>query len=240
MKVLTNFKYIIVSSLFLLAGCAVGTLPELSMDSVSIYAEPDANQNSAIAVDLVMIYDEELVKTLGKMSASTYFDSSKQLLLDNPTLLDIWHWELVPGQIVQDFEPPQDKGDAFAAFVFANYLTAGDHRVKVAPTGVVKILLQKNDLRNLVQYDSRDMKMGTTMTDLANAEDGEDEDMPKIKLGPTKKPMQPCKKKSQQCKDCNQAEAPPPPYVPSGKPSPVSITPLQPIPAAAARLKRGK
>src|SRR6266508_2891028 len=84
-----------------LASCSNSTLPELSIESVSIYTDPDANNNSATAVDLVIIYDEELVKIISQMSAAKYFGSSRQLLMDNPTLLDIWHWELVPGQVVQ-------------------------------------------------------------------------------------------------------------------------------------------
>jgi type VI secretion system protein len=171
-----------------LVSCSSVTDPELSMKSVSIFVEPDANQNSATAVDLVLVYNEELVKTIGKMSAAKYFESSSQLLLDNPTLLDVWHWELVPGQIVEDFEPPQEKGDAFGGFVFANYLTPGDHRVKVAPNGIVKILLLKNDLKNLATYDIRDVKNGTTMTDVVNPKElSETGDYPfKVRRGPTK------------------------------------------------------
>src|SRR5204863_559014 len=71
-----------------LVSCTIEDLPELSIESVSIYAAPDANQNSAIAVDLVLVYNQELLKTIGAMSAAKYFASSKQLLLDNPSLLD--------------------------------------------------------------------------------------------------------------------------------------------------------
>ncbi len=182
-----------------LISCSNGTLPELSIDSVSIYTEPDANQNSATAVDLVIIYDEELVKLLSHMSAAKYFGSSRQLLLDNPTLLDIWHWELVPGQIVQNFDPPQEEGDAYAAFVFANYLTPGDHRIKVPPNGVVKVLLMKNDLKNLAVYDLHDVRVGTTTsntTDTTREWNEENaQDLCQIKLGPIKDCTNSCKKR---------------------------------------------
>lgn len=147
-----------------LVACTVEELPELNIESVSIYAEPDANQNSAIAVDLVMVYNLELLKTIGKMSAAKYFASARQLLLDNPSLLDIWHWELVPGQMVAGFVPDQEKGAAYGAYVFANYLTPGDHRVKVAPDGIVNILLLRDDLRNMSMTNTHDMKLGTTMS----------------------------------------------------------------------------
>jgi type VI secretion system protein len=151
-----------------LAACSSENMPELHIESVTIYTAPDANQNSATAVDLVIIYDEELVKMLGQMTAAKYFSSSRQLLLDNPSLLDIWHWELVPGQVVQDFAPPQERGDSYAAFVFANYITPGNHRIRVSPKGIVKILLAKNDLQNLAVYDLHEARTGTTVSDVPN------------------------------------------------------------------------
>lgn len=154
-----------------LVSCTTKELPELSIESVSIYAEPEANQNSAIAVDLVMVYNADLLKTIGKMSAAKYFAASRQLLLDNPSLLDIWRWELIPGQMVAGFVPDHDKGDAYGAYIFANYLTPGDHRIKVGPDGVVNILLLRDDMQNIAMTDAHDIKMGTTMSSLTCAKD---------------------------------------------------------------------
>lgn len=180
-----------------LVSCTIEDLPELSIESVSIYAEPDVNQNSATAVDLVLVYNQELLKTLGRLSAASYFASSRQLLLDNPSLLDVWHWELIPGQVVEDFQPTQDKGDAYGAYVFANYLTPGDHRVKVAPNGIVKILLLRDDLRNLEMFNTHDVYMGSTMSNIVNQQNiGLCETPCQRKIGPTKCPTQPCKKRA--------------------------------------------
>lgn len=154
-----------------LAGCSSDPVPELTINSVSIYTTPDANQNSATAVDVVIIYDQELVKTIGQMSASQYFSSTRQLLLDNPTLLNIWHWELVPGQVVQNFTPEEGATKAYAGYVFANYLTPGDHRLKVAPSGNIKILLQKTDLSNLSTENLVVANQGTTMSDAVKTSD---------------------------------------------------------------------
>ncbi len=214
-----------------LSGCSNENLPELYIESVSIYTEPDTNQNSATAVDLVIIYDEELVKILGRMSAAQYFASSKQLLLDNPSLLDIWHWELVPGQIVQDFSPPQEEGDSYAAYVFANYLTPGSHRIKVSPHGIVKVLLMKNDLKNLAEYELHEARTGTTMSDVAS-EIEEPEEEYKIKLGPINELPRPCKvppphpiqNPNEQC-----WAGPPKNYIPR-KPIPIVTRPLNPPP----------
>lgn len=211
-----------------LPSCTNDLLPELSIDTVSIYTESDTNQNSAIAVDLVLVYDQELAKLLSQMSAAKYFDSSKQLLLDNPTLLDIWHWELVPGQIVQNFSPPQEEGDAYAGFVFANYLTPGDHRIKIAPTGVVKVLLLKNDLKNLAVYDLNEARQGTTMANIVRTANSgapceEDCNANTIKLGPTNKPMAPCKISQPAQAPCLSIVTPP-----CQKPIPIIMRPLCP------------
>jgi type VI secretion system protein len=198
-------RNLILKSLFLcmalgLVSCSNETLPELIIESFSIYTDPDANQNSATAVDLVIIYDPELVKILGQLSADKYFGASRQLLLDNPSLLDIWHWELVPGQIVQDFTPPQEEGPAFAAFVFANYLTPGDHRLRVSPEGIVKILLTRTDMKNLAVFDLHDSRIGTTTsntaatTRLIGGESQVDLGLCQMKLGPTQDCGNPCKR----------------------------------------------
>jgi len=134
-----------------LVSCASLFEPEgeLEMESVSIYADLDANDNSATTVELVLAYSGELCQALSQLSADKYFAASKQLLLDNPGLLDIWHWELVPGQVVDKFKPPQPKGEAFGAYVFADYLTPGEHRLKVPCTGVLTVMLLKSGMKSV-------------------------------------------------------------------------------------------
>jgi len=239
-------KYFLILATVGLVSCSSETFPELSIESVSIIAEPDANQNSAIAVDLVIIYSEDLVKILGQMSASKYFGDSKQLLLDNPSLLDIWHWELVPGQIVQSFEPPQEEGDAYAAYIFANYITHGDHRVKVAPDGNVKVLLMKNDLKNLSKSKTTDARLGSTMSKVARKpqksdgdEDGCQLDEPEtarstVRLGPTTYPRQPCNTCLPASAGQVRASGSPNVCPPLGKPIPIVTRPLDP-PSGAVR-----
>lgn len=157
------FTYLAGCITLFLVSCAHS--PDLIMDKVSIYTDPDLNNNSATAVDLVIVYDEDLVKHIGSMSACTYFASQQQLLLDHPTLLDIWHWELVPGQNIKNFSPPHDKGRAFAAFVFANYLGSGNHRLRVTPDGVVSVLLTKDHLKDLSGASVTDVRHGKTVTE---------------------------------------------------------------------------
>ncbi|MBY0293527.1 MAG: hypothetical protein K2W92_09625 [Alphaproteobacteria bacterium] len=195
-KMLSIFKknFLKKLSIFVTLGitsCGNFIQPDLSIQSVSIYTDLDANQNSAVAVDLVLVYDDQLVKTFSSLSASKYFSSSPQLLLDNPSLVSIWHWELVPGQTVQDFQV-QQSADAYAGFVFANYLTPGDHRLKVAPNGVIKILLLKDDLKNLVIYDTRNVTNGVTMSNTPGGASPEICDQGLAECTPPSDTTQPC------------------------------------------------
>lgn len=230
-----------------LVACTVEELPELEIQSVSIYADPDANLNSATSVDLVLVYNKELLKTIGKMPAAKYFTSSRQLLLDNPTLLDVWRWELVPGQIVAGFVPDQDKGPAFGAYVFANYLTPGDHRIRVAPNGIVKIRLLRDDLRNLEAFNTHDMKIGRTMSNAVNTQEGIHEGY----AGPCQRRLEPvctpCRKKpSVSPAPCTQKVRTPPylrqnaPCLRPGKPIQILTKPLNappPVPSNPCRVR---
>ena len=153
--------------LSLLAGCSSSSevSPKLKVSNATIYAEPKANLNSAIAVDLVLVYDNDLLASIAKLPASTYFETSNQLRLDNPSLLDVWRWELVPGQVVNKFPIDSDKGRAFGGIVFANYLTPGDHRVKIPPSGEIKILLEENYLMSVADGTFDGLNVGKTASE---------------------------------------------------------------------------
>ncbi|MEB3702569.1 hypothetical protein Bealeia1_01677 [Candidatus Bealeia paramacronuclearis] len=152
-------------ALFMLQGCSSENKPTLNVSSASIFSEPDANKNSAIAVDVVLVYNQDLLGAIAKLPAQKYFEASNQLRLDNPSLLDVWRWELVPGQVVKDFELESDKGKAFGGLIFANYLTPGDHRVKIPPSGEIKILLKKDDLISMAEGSFDGLNVGKTASD---------------------------------------------------------------------------
>jgi type VI secretion system protein len=109
-----------------LAGCGA----KVSTRSFTLAATPEANDRSAIAVDVVLVRDEALLGILGALSARTWFDEKAQLALDHPRGFEIVHWELVPGQRLEIRNPFRTR-KGHAIYVFANYLTPGAHRVRV-------------------------------------------------------------------------------------------------------------
>ena len=69
-----------------------------SFESIKIIAAPNANLNTAIAVDLVFAYDKEMVGELEKINARNWFKGKASYRLNFPTGFDVVSWEVIPGQ----------------------------------------------------------------------------------------------------------------------------------------------
>ncbi|HEV2145808.1 MAG TPA: hypothetical protein VGR37_00170 [Longimicrobiaceae bacterium] len=122
----------------LLALCAAalaagGCRSAVKTSGYAVYADPRANDASPVPVELVVAYDEELVKVLAGLTARDWYRQRAQLRQDNPRGLQTVAWEFVPGQSVplQPLRYPRKR--AKGAFLFADYYTPGDHRVRVDP-----------------------------------------------------------------------------------------------------------
>jgi type VI secretion system protein len=105
---------------------------------------PDANENSAVAVDLVVVYDSKLVEQLLKKKAADWFKEKEQFLKDHPNQVDIHPWEWVPSQGVGELTVPYRAG-ARKVLLFADYSTDGDHRWVVDPQQRFNLLLGNVD-----------------------------------------------------------------------------------------------
>jgi len=110
--------------------------------NVKVDVSDTANQNSPIAVDIVMVFDDKLLEAMKKMTARQWFEKRDQIQRDYVagTGFHAWSWEWVPGQIVPELELPWNH-KAVCAIVFADYITPGDHRVIVDPFSSIHIQL---------------------------------------------------------------------------------------------------
>jgi type VI secretion system protein len=99
---------------------------------MSVAVSPGANLNNPVAVEMLLVYDDKLLETLLKTPAREWFDKREQFRQDNPegTGFDSWRWEWVPGQTVAPQTLPL-RANAKAGLVFANYVSAGDHRARI-------------------------------------------------------------------------------------------------------------
>lgn len=107
---------------------------------LEVTVEPRANQGSAVAVDVLVVYDKKVLDKLLALSARDWFVQAGQLRRDFPDAFDLSHWEWVPGQQVGRQEIDYRAG-AKAALVFADYLTPGAHRVRFDPRQPSRLVL---------------------------------------------------------------------------------------------------
>ncbi len=145
---------LIAASLFLvlivtLFSCGIGVRTRSLLGGrlhVTVNIAENANQNSPIALDLLFVYDEELLEKLLKMSAKEWFEKREQIRRDYPEGegLDYWGWEWVPGQKIPVQEMPL-KAESEAAMIFANYLSPGSHRARVDPFKDMRIRLSEKE-----------------------------------------------------------------------------------------------
>jgi type VI secretion system protein len=131
---------LVVAGLVNLSGCGVVNsvsnfiLPsgsKLGWTGVTLVAASDANLNSPVAIDLVLVRDAMALSALTSMSAAKWFSTRADLLKTFPADLRYLSLEISPGQTLT-LTSEQIGSDRLAgAFMFANYLTPGEHRMRV-------------------------------------------------------------------------------------------------------------
>jgi type VI secretion system protein len=113
--------------------------------SIPVTISPDANEDSPLAVELIVAYDEKIVEELLKMSARKWFEGRDQFLRDHEEKIDSWKREWTPGQEVAPLDISYGIG-AKRLVLFADYLVPGDHRDTVDPQRPFKLVLGKSEL----------------------------------------------------------------------------------------------
>ncbi|MGF6380545.1 type VI secretion system protein [Paraburkholderia atlantica] len=136
-------------------GCSMLGLSgeKAKWSQVTFTASDDVNNNSPVAVDVVLVSDAAMLARLAEMPASKWFTARDDLVKTYPKNLRYRSWEIVPGLHLDV------SGDAFAgsrvvgAFVFANYQDPGAHRARIEHfSGHMVVQLDSN---NLTVVDSK-------------------------------------------------------------------------------------
>jgi type VI secretion system protein len=140
---------ILVLLLVLLQACGIGTRARAIVGGkmrVQAQVADTANQHSPVALDLVVVYDQKLLKELSQLSAADWFDKRKQFRRDYPAGqgFDVWGWEWVPGQNVPLQKLPL-KPRAKGGLIFVNYFSPGEHRARIEPNQGVYVELRETD-----------------------------------------------------------------------------------------------
>ena len=115
-------------------------LPAARPHNVTLIATPDANQGTAVAVDIVLITDEVAAKQIGALSASNYFTQRTQLEHDFPNGFVVRSWGLAPGQVARGHASANPTCNRASTLLFARYATPGDHRQVLGTSNIVVTL----------------------------------------------------------------------------------------------------
>jgi type VI secretion system protein len=113
-----------------LTGCATPAwlcLAPPGPHRLTLIADPNANGDTAVAVDLVFISNQVVADQVAPLSAQEYFSRRDQLERDFPGGMQVSSWELAPGQIARD-QPVNATCNRVRTLLFARYATPGDHR----------------------------------------------------------------------------------------------------------------
>lgn len=126
---------LLLAALFASGGCGLmnrepkPAAPEWK--SLTLVAAADANANSALAVDVVLIKDKAMLDSLSAMPAARYFAGRADLQRTFPDALTVLAVEITPGQVIRlDAKRFKDKR-AWAAMAFAHYANPGEHRARL-------------------------------------------------------------------------------------------------------------
>lgn len=85
-------------------------------------ASLSANQGRAFKIDIIFIYDEQMLKTIIGLPNNHYFDNKSLLIRENPGVLSIYSVQILPGKIY----PPKEIAISFSkklmgCVVFADF-----------------------------------------------------------------------------------------------------------------------
>lgn len=128
-------------------GCGTGSRSLFGGDAaVRLQADPGINQDSPVALELVVVYDKDLLEKLAAMTAGDWFKNRDQIQKDYPgdDHFVSMRWEVVPGQSLDEQSLSFGSG-ARGGIVFADYFSAGAHRTRVDPHQNLRIHLQADD-----------------------------------------------------------------------------------------------
>ena len=126
----------------MLSGCK--TCPRVLTQNLCLTASSDMNNNTATTIDLVLAKSAHLARALSQITSSQYFSTIDQIRRDNPSVVSVFRWELIPGQVqeCQKIMTPDHK-KLCGAFVFSDYQTKGAHRINISAIKSSTIALQK-------------------------------------------------------------------------------------------------
>lgn len=120
--------------------------PKITTRNVDIQVSSKANRDAAVALDIVYVFDPQLLTQLQGLGAKDWFRQRAELGTLYPTGIAVSSYEVVPGQIVPIEKVPDHYTNAIGVFAFANYQAEGAHRARLDSLKNAIIRLDENEL----------------------------------------------------------------------------------------------
>lgn len=127
----------------LLVGCSlrhpIGLTRSQKVLAFQVNVSADANQNSVVPFDVVVVRDKDLLKQVEKMDAAAWFGPKGRCQYRGgpKAKIQFYSWEFVPNQMYAIDVPAMD--GAKAVLGFARYASPGEHRVTLATKGGAQV-----------------------------------------------------------------------------------------------------
>ncbi|MEW5773761.1 MAG: hypothetical protein AB1916_09580 [Thermodesulfobacteriota bacterium] len=132
----------------LLSACGGGVRYVRSLGGrqvrVSVINTERANLNNPVALDFLLAFNEKTETGAAKLTARQWFEKKAQFKRDHIENEDylLFEYEFVPGDPVPVIEIPYTVSGR-SLFVFADYYTPGEHRVRLDPRKDAAITLKE-------------------------------------------------------------------------------------------------
>lgn len=142
----------------LLGGCGSAEGPPgTSLERLSLVSHKALNHNTAVRVHLVCVYDKKLLDKLKAMNSGDYFSSVAQLKRDNPKNLSLFHFEMIPAQVLEDYTPALTRAsDVWGILLFVDYHGKGSHRTAIkSDFEHARVVLGKSDIKTVENVEDQ-------------------------------------------------------------------------------------
>ena len=144
-KNIVHASCILLPALPLLLGCG-SSPPEIDTRTIEVQVGPAANHNSAVALDICYVFNEQLLTQVQTLSAKDWFKQRGEIRSLYPKDVVVSSYELVPGQRGPIEKVTSKNEDAIGVFAFANYQDEGAHRARLDRFEYATVQLNETDL----------------------------------------------------------------------------------------------
>ena len=107
-------------------------IPTIDTKTLKIFSDAGINDDFPIPTDIVIIKNEDLIKVVAEMEASTWFEQKPYFLPSNAANLEVLEYEILPGKKTSAVKFGwSERRDAKAIFVISNFVQKVNGKVRV-------------------------------------------------------------------------------------------------------------